>query len=297
MQVSSFFPTGLFRSILLLLLSFSLVLLQGRFFSLSLAQQTPSTSQERILNYQSEILVKEDASLRVAERITVQVTAQETQRQLYRELSLAAPFRAGQVSVKVIDVLRNGESISHSLVEQGNKKRINIYRDQVEIDPGIYTFTIEYTTDQRLDFSDPQFDRLSWNVTGEGWQFPIDQVRAKVLLPDGISGDRLQFTASITGETDQEDDYQARLDAGGNPTFVTTERLAVGEGLELTVTFPKGYVERPHPLKILYWQITHFLEEAMPSFLKIILAVLIVCFIFILIPLWFWFGRPSNFFE
>lgn len=66
----------------------------------------------------------------------------------------------------------------------------------MEIDPGNYTYTIQYETDRQLDFSQGDTDRLYWNVTGQNWTFPIDQVRTKVFLPIVMS--KTTFDQALT---------------------------------------------------------------------------------------------------
>ena len=279
-----------------MLTTLAIIIVNDHDLQLSYAQsEQDPIFQERILNYKSEILVNKDASLRVAETITVKKTGQEIQPGIYREFSLDSPFRPGNIKLNVLDVLRDGKSVYYSLQNRGDTKRINIdNRNDINIDSGIYTYTIEYKTDQRLDFSNPEMDQLLWNVTGKGWSFPIDQVRAKVLLPEAIPEDKLTLNA-FAG--DNRNSYNAKLDAGGNPTLITTRPLEAQEDFQIIVKFPKGYVDRPQSWQILYWQFANFLETAIPYTLNILMFLLIISAIFILIPLLFWHGRPSNFFD
>jgi hypothetical protein len=256
----------------------------------SAAQNNSSAVQERILSYQSEILVNPDASLRVAETITVKATGDEIQRGIYRDFPLEAPFRPGKVSFKVNDVLRNGKPTYYWIEDQDNEKRINIYREDIKLDPGTYTYTIQYTTNRQLDFSDPETDRLYWNVTGQDWTFPIDRVRAKVLLPDSIPEDSLELNAFTGRAGEKGQSYEAQLDTGGNPTFMTTRSLNPKEGLSVIVEFPKGYVERPGFLESVFIAMSAFFLNLM-QWLIPLLPILFILGIFI-VP--FLFGTLSD---
>jgi len=123
--------------------------------------------------------------------------------------------------------------LSYQSEIQVNEKRIKIYREGVKLDRGIYAYTIDYQTDRQLDFSKSQRDRLFWNVTGQDWSFPIDHVRAKVLLPDGIPDDSLQLKAFTGREGEKGQSYNARLDAGENPTFteIAVKPRAIRRGI------------------------------------------------------------------
>ena len=50
------------------------------------------------------------------------------------------------------------------------------------LDAGVYTYTLSYRTNRQLGFFDDR-DELYWNVTGNGWSFPIDAASASVRLP------------------------------------------------------------------------------------------------------------------
>lgn len=227
--------------------------------------------EERILRYQSEIVVNEDASLEVTEIITVNATGDEIQRGIYRDFPLDAPF-------SLLEVLRNGDATDYFLEGIGDQKRINIYDPDVELEPGNYTYTIQYEIDRQLDFSEGDIDRLYWNVTGQDWSFPIDQVRAKVFLPDEIPEEEIHLNAFTGREGERGQSYEAQLDAGGNPTFATTRSLEAEEGLSIAVEFPTGYVDRPGFLEGLYYALLIALKEL--AF--ILLVVLIVVGFFIL---------------
>ncbi|QDZ40256.1 DUF2207 domain-containing protein [Euhalothece natronophila Z-M001] len=264
----------LFPTVLVLVSFLAVIGLNQRLSPPSQAQTNSNESnvqEERILSYQSEMVVNEDASLKVVETIAVNATGDEIQRGIYRDVQLQAPFQPGKASYEVVDVLRNGDSTHYWLENLDNKKRINIYDPDVEIDPGNYTYTIQYETERQLDFSQGDTDRLYWNVTGQNWTFPIDQVRTKVFLPNEIPEEEIQLDAFTGTEGAKGESYEAQLDGGGNPTFATTRTLAPQEGLSIIVDFPSGYVERPGFLESLYYAVVSFLEELL--FLIIIISL------------------------
>ena len=50
---------------------------------------------------------------------------------------------------------------------------------------GEHTYELVYRTDRQMGYF-ADHDELYWNVTGNGWDFPIDRVTARVELPPAI---------------------------------------------------------------------------------------------------------------
>ena len=290
MYFLSFLRTPLLRVLLFFLATVAIVFLTNiNGLQPSQAQSDESSpSQERILTYNSEILVNRDASLRVAEMITVKGTGNTIKSRIDREFSLDVPFQSKKASLKVLDVLYNGESVNYSIKIEGGKTRININHQAIKSPSDTYSYTIQYQTDHWVDISDQETDQLYWNVTGQDWSIPINQVRAKVLLPDSIPEDQLSIKA-LVGKKDES--YKWKFDAGGNPTFVTTRPLQANEGFKIIVEFPKGYLEPTQS------QSDQSLERRGSNFLEILIYLAFIFFLIVLMPLLFWYGRPSNFFN
>ncbi len=51
--------------------------------------------------------------------------------------------------------------------------RVYLGSKNVCLEPGEYTHAIEYRTSRQLGFFEDH-DELYWNVTGNGWAFPIE---------------------------------------------------------------------------------------------------------------------------
>jgi uncharacterized membrane protein YgcG len=117
---------------------------------------------------------------------------------------------------------------------------------------GSYSYQLEYRTTRQLGFFDQQ-DQLYWNVTGNGWGFPIDQARARVTLPVGIERDSISvagYTGAF-GSTGQN--YEAGVELDGAVRVVTNRSLQPGEGLTIVVSWPKGFITPPTRVQRLGW--------------------------------------------
>ncbi len=54
------------------------------------------------------------------------------------------------------------------------------------LEPGRHTFELTYRTDRQIRYFDDH-DEFYWNVTGNGWLFPINRASAVVSLPEGVT--------------------------------------------------------------------------------------------------------------
>ena len=57
---------------------------------------------------------------------------------------------------------------------------------KVFLKPSRYTYSLTYRTNRQIGFFE-RFDELYWNVTGNGWRFPIERAAAVVELPTGAT--------------------------------------------------------------------------------------------------------------
>jgi hypothetical protein len=210
-----------------------------------LAGVSPAAAQsERILNFQSLIAVQPDSSLTVTEEITVRATGQQIRRGIIRDFPTTYRDRMGNtvtVGFEVEKVLRGGQPEPYHIRQAANGIKIYIGQKDLFLQPGVYTYTIRYRADRELGFF-KDFDELYWNVTGNGWIFPIDRAEAVIQLPPGA---KILRSAAYTG---------CQGERGGNVTvkngdhdiiFTTTRGLASREGLNVAVAWPKGVVHEP----------------------------------------------------
>lgn len=203
-----------------------------------------AAQSERILDFQSVIAVHTDATMTVTEHITVRATGHEIKRGIIRDFPTTYRDRLGNtvtVGFTVTEVLRDGRPEPYHTQNVSNGVKIFIGQKDVYLKPGVYTYTITYRADRELGFF-KDFDELYWNVTGNGWTFPIDRAEAIIELPPkakilrsaaytGFQGDRGHDVTVQTGEHDI--------------VFKTTRGLAPKEGLTVAVAWPKGVVHEP----------------------------------------------------
>jgi uncharacterized membrane protein YgcG len=201
-------------------------------------------SGERILSFTSHIRVQPDASLTVTETIAVRASGDQIKRGIVRDFPTVYRGRFGhQVTVgfRVLEVRRNGAPEPHQVKGTANGQKLYIGQRGVFLPHGIHTYTLTYRTTRQLGFF-RDYDELYWNVTGNGWTFPIDTAKAVIELPPGA---RILRYAGYTGyQGDRGQDYWANP-GDHDIIFEVTRGLAPREGLTVAVSWPKGIVQPP----------------------------------------------------
>jgi hypothetical protein len=199
---------------------------------------------ERIIRYDSDIRIDADASLRVTETIEVYAEGRRIRRGIYRDFPTTYVDRLGnriRVDLRVLSVRRDGAAEPFSVESLANGVRIRIGRADRFLDTGAHTYTITYHTERQLGFF-ADYDELYWNVTGNGWGFPIESATAKVTLPGGARA--VQQVAYTGTQGAKGRDFRQSV-ADDVVTWETTRPLDPGEGLTIAVAWPKGFVTAP----------------------------------------------------
>lgn len=156
----------------------------GIIFLLSL---TPvfSLDIEHIISFNSNIIVHSDASMTVTETIKVHSELQSIKHGIYREFPTSYQDRLGDwynLGFRVKEVMKDGSPEPYHIQRQDNGVRVYIGQPNIFLSPIDYTYTIVYETNRQLGFF-KDHDELYWNVTGNGWNFDIENASAKVSLP------------------------------------------------------------------------------------------------------------------
>lgn len=217
---------------------------------LAIVAMSAARADERILSYHSDITVRADSELDVRETIRVRAEGGQIRRGIYRDFPTIYTDRKGErvtTGFELVSVLRDGhyEPNRRGSYKDNGQVGVRVYAGDadVRLAPGEYTYEFSYRTDRQIGFY-ADYDELYWNVTGNGWGFPIDTVTAKVHPPNAVPAGQIHVEAytGLFGETGR--DYSARVE-GGTPFFATTRALGPNEGLTIVVTWPKGFVASP----------------------------------------------------
>lgn len=224
-----------FRFLAMLLISLALCTLWAH----------PAQAAEVITLYDSDIHVFTDASLKIVESITVNVEGRRIKRGIYRDFPTRYTDASGRrivVPFDVQSVTMDGHPEKYIVQNHSNGKRVRIGQKDVFVSHGLHTYVITYTTGRQIGFF-ADHDELYWNVTGNGWAFPIEKVSATVTLPATA---RIAAVTGYTGPQGSEDaNLQEKNLSPNTAFFVSTGRLGRREGMTIVVSWQKGVVRQP----------------------------------------------------
>ncbi len=247
----------------------------------------PACADERILNFESTIVVEKNGDLDVREKITVRSEGVKIQRGIYRDIPRLQQGRWGLVKKKPFEVLGvrlDGKPVHYELSDIGKGGlRVRIGSEDVMLKPGVHTYEIHYRTGMQLYF-EAERDVLYWNVNGTEWEFPTDQVSATVVLPKGLVINRVDGSTGSYGEQGRA--FRAEMDLG-TATISSTSPMNSKEGLTIVVEWTPGLLD-----PIAY-------EQAQTSWLRdypllvLALALLLAALAYYLVA-WFLVGRDPE---
>ncbi|MEZ5551361.1 MAG: DUF2207 domain-containing protein [Pseudomonadales bacterium] len=243
---------------------------------------------ERILDYHSEITVAADGTMVVDEHIRVRAEGEQIRRGIYRDFPTSYRDAYGnhyEVDFQVLSVQRDGQPEPWHSESRSNGVRVYVGDANHLLSPGNYSYRIRYHTDRQLGFFEDH-DELYWNVTGNGWGFPIDTVSAAVRLPVTLPADELTIEGYTGPFGSQGRDYVTARE-NGEAVIRTTRGLSGGEGLTLVVGWPKGIVAEPDLLD----RLGYLLKDNLGLLLALITLVMSAVY---LLREWRHYGRDPE---
>ncbi|MGD0923228.1 MAG: DUF2207 domain-containing protein [Terriglobia bacterium] len=233
-------------------------------------------SSERILSFHSDIRVIPDGSMEVRETIKVRAAGEEIKRGIYRDFPTHYRDRLRNeyvVSFEVLGVQRDGKDEPFHIESASNGKRVYIGEKSTHLEPGEYTYTLSYRTNRQLGFF-PDHDELYWNVTGNGWTFPIEQASAAVTLPAGIHREAILLDGYTGPQESIGRAFESAADSESHAVFSTTKPLQAEEGLTIVVSWPKGFITEPTREIKIRW----FLEDNASTLVGLIGLVILLAY-------------------
>ncbi len=229
------------------------------FILFSLATALVGQEQERILSYHSDLRIFLNGRMQVTETIRVQSNQEQIRHGIYRTFPTKYHDHYGNrysVPLEVTSAFRDGGTEKFHIESESNGVKIYLGDAETVLSPDIYTFVLVYETNRQLGFFNDH-DELYWNVTGNGWEFPMDSVSATVELP-GQAAAALTGWSGFTGESGSTEKSVAfrRLD-DGRFYFAATRPFSAREGLTILLTWSRNIVQRPSHSQI----IQHYIKD------------------------------------
>jgi uncharacterized membrane protein YgcG len=220
---------------------------------IALALPQAAAAEERILGFDSHIAIGKDGTLDVTETIRVRVENVQINHGIFRDFPTrykAPGGRRVRVGFALLDTTLDGRDEDNHVETLTNGVRIRIGSADRVVPVGEHEYRIHYRATRMLGRFDI-YDELYWNVTGNGWDFPIDRATATITLPSPVRfGQRSAYTG---GQGSTEQAARVTEEAPGAIQFQTTRPLYSREGLTVAVAFPKGVVAEPSESTRLGW--------------------------------------------
>ncbi len=215
-------------------------------FGLLLAPHvTFAQTGETINDYNVALTVNHDGTVHVTETILYN-PAGEAHHGIYRDIRLLSAYGYAIDLHNVMAHNEKGIPYPFTITSYGQSERIKIGDPDVTfITPHIYV--IDYYVVGALG-SLKSVDELYWNVTGNGWGFPILHASASVTMPNGANITSSSCYEGYSGSNEACGGSSATSKYPSSASYETARGLNAGEGMTIAVDFPKGSITIPPPV-------------------------------------------------
>lgn len=220
------------------------------FFSFGQAQEysqdeVQGQNYEHILSFHSDIDVKKDGTVTVAEKIKVYAKGNRIKRGIFRSLPTSRNLNGKKIKVKydLVSIKKNGSKEDYHTEKTGNDLVIYFGDKDIILSPGVYEYDLVYETKNQIGFF-PGYDEFYWNVNGNLWEFNIDEVSTKLTLPEDAE---LLQTSCYTGTYGTSASNCSEKKVASNVIEWSAKDFKFNEGLTIAVGFKKGLIAPPPP--------------------------------------------------
>jgi hypothetical protein len=194
-------------------------------------------AEESILSFHSQIEVLHNGQLQVTETIVINSEGNKIRRGIYRDLPTSYPHpQYGQYGFKsntpiqIISLQRDRQNEVFHVQKLDNGVRVYFGRKSHLLKNGKHNYIFRYLANRQI-LVEGEFARLYWNVTGNGWSFPILKASAGIKLP----GSAHVYAQEVWTGRQGESKSNARF--AGDVSVRATQALKPFEGMTLRIKF------------------------------------------------------------
>jgi len=197
-----------------------------------------------VRSFESEIVLLQDGSIEVTDRILVDVLGDPDAGRFARPL-WRLPDRWGDV--EIIEVLRDGEPENWRLLPN----RILTSADTEPLGRGDYLYRIKFRVPNAIEHS-PSVDQLIWFTVGDSPLMAYGSAAVTFVLPEGAP----LLSAGYDVRTPEMQPIEATIDGAGRR--VVSFRIVANSGEPLryvaALNFAPGYFVAPSPFAAIVWR-------------------------------------------
>ncbi len=213
----------------------------------------PAGAEEVVDRFISTVAVNVDGTLDVTEDITVLAEGKQIRHGILRDFPTDYVAQDGtrvRTTFAIKQALRNGVAVDWRQEALPDGVRIRLGSADLLLQPGYHTFTLMYRTSRQIGFF-ADHDELYWNVTGNDWTFPINEVSASITLPSGAVVGSKAYYSGFRGQRGR--DGRIADETANSIRLMTTAPLKIGEGFTVAVGWQKGIVAQPTQMQSWTW--------------------------------------------
>lgn len=188
---------------------------------------------EVIRSFTSDITLRSDGTFTVTE--TIEYDFEDAKRHgIFRNLPTTHPQESERLlytrytDIDVAEVLMNGAPVPYVTDSGGGEIEVKI-GDADRTITGLHTYTIRYQVAGGLSYYENESPELYWNVTGTGWEVPIEAAAARVHADENLRG---VDASCYRGREGANESCVLATSTDGVAMFSATD-LAPGEGLTI----------------------------------------------------------------
>lgn len=240
-----------------------------------------------IKDFTSDIKINSDSSLLIDEKIVADCGFCFDKHGIYRILpTYYTPEKGKRVNLhlKLISITDfNSKAYKYETINDLVDKTVTwkIGDPNTEVQ-GENNYEIKYSVANGIRSENADFDEFYWNLNGNFWDIETDQFTANITFPEKIEKNNTKINL-YSGEFGSKD-------AGGAKSIwiddnilqvKSLKTLAVGEGITISVTFPKGIISAYQP--------TFFETYGQYFYFLIPILIFLLCFL-----LWRKYGNDPS---
>lgn len=201
------------------------------------------TQYERIVSFDSDIKIAENADVTVTETIKVYATGNQIKRGIFRAFPTIRNIngRKEKVLYDIISVEKDGVKEPYHNKKENGIFTIYIGDKDSYLSSGFYMYKIVYKTQDQIGKFNG-YDEFYWNVNGTDWSFPVEKIHAKIHLPK--NADILQ-NSCYTGKEGSTEKNCSSTKISSTEIEFDAENLNQHENLTVAVGFKAGILKEP----------------------------------------------------
>ena len=238
-----------------------------------------------IKNFDATITVNKNSTLDVVEKITADCGQAIGKHGIFRTLPEETKIKNGRTiktPIKLISITDfSGKPYKYKTIRENKTITWKIGNPNKTVQ-GVHNYLIHYKVGNVIRFQNPSFDEFYWNILGTFWELDIDNFHAQIIFPKEVSKENSQveyYTGYLGSKLKKLADYS--WTSPNVLEFYSTQPLEKGQGITISVTFPKN-IFKPYHFS-LWRKYGKYFPLAIP------LVVFLVCFYF-----WWKYGRDPK---